>query len=81
MHYIEHLSRDKKLKKLMPDMMFEYDENNRVIQKITPLPQLTLGYVIWRYIYDGRGLKTKEVLFNRDKQLTGKIDYAYTFGY
>lgn len=69
---------NKKLKKLMPDMMFEYDENNRVIQKITPLPQLTLGYVIWRYIYDGRGLKTKEALFNRDKQLTGKIDYTYT---
>jgi len=68
-----------KLKKLMPDMMFEYDEQNRVIQKITTTPSLNVTYLIWRYIFDERGLKTKEALFNNDKQLTGKIEYSYMF--
>lgn len=69
-----------KAKKLLPDMMFEYDDNDRAIQKITPTSSLTLGYLIWRYVFDERGLKTKEALFNDDKQITGKIEYSYTFG-
>lgn len=68
-----------KLKKLLPDLMFEYNESDRVVQKITPTSSLTLGYLIWRYVFDDKGLKTKEALFNDDKQLTGRIDYSYTF--
>ena len=69
-----------KLKKLLPDLMFEYDDQDRVIQKITTLSNLTMGgYLIWRYIFNDKGLKTKEALFNKDKELTGKVDYVYTF--
>lgn len=68
-----------KLKKLLPDMMFEYDDYDRVIQKITPTSSIKLGYLIWRYVFDGKGLKSKEALFNDDKQMTGKIEYAYVF--
>jgi len=68
-----------RLKKLMPDIMFEYDENDRVIQKITTTSSQSLGYLIWRYIFDNKGLKTKEALFNGDKELTGKIEYSYSF--
>jgi YD repeat-containing protein len=66
--------------RLLPDIMFEYDDNNRVIQKITTTSNIALGYLIWRYIFDEKGLKTKEALFNKDKQLTGKIEYNYTYG-
>jgi|SRR5882724_3245929 len=66
-------------KKLLPDIMFEYDDNNRVIQKITTTSSLHLGYLIWRYLFDENGLKTKEALFNSNKELTGKIEYNYTF--
>ena len=69
-----------KLKKLLPDFMFEYDDNDRVIQKITTTSSRNLGYLIWRYIFDTKGFKTKEALFNDDKELTGKIEYSYTFG-
>jgi hypothetical protein len=69
-----------KLKRLLPDFMFEYDDNDRVIQKITPTSNRIMGYLIWRYIFDDKGLKTKEVLFNDDKQLTGRIEYSYLFG-
>ncbi len=70
---------NERLKKLLPDYMFEYDDNNRVIQKITLLSNLHLGYLIWRYVYNDKGLKTKEALFNKDKEMTGKIEYSYTF--
>lgn len=66
-----------KAKRLLPDFMFEYDDQNRVIQKITTLSNLNLGYLTWRYLYDEKGLKTKEALFNKEKQLQGRIDYTY----
>lgn len=69
-----------KANRLLPDFMFEYDDKDRVIQKITTTANLKLGYLIWRYIFDEKGLKTKEALFNNEKQLTGKIEYSYTFG-
>lgn len=68
-----------KAKKLLPDQLFEYDDNNRMIQRITTTTSVNLNYLIWRYIYDEKGLKTKEALFNSDKQLTGKIEFSYTF--
>ena len=64
----------------MPYIMFEYDDSDRVVQKITTTSSLNLGYLIWRYLFNEKGLKTKEALFNKDKELTGKIEYNYTFG-
>ena len=66
-------------KRLLPDFMFEYDENGRMIQKITTLSTIRPDYLIWRYGYNERGLKTKEALFTKDKTLTGRIEYQYTF--
>lgn len=79
-HHITDIVRyDKKLKKLLPDFMFEYDESGRVIQKITTISTASRNYLIWRFIYNEKGLKTKEALFNKQKELTGRIEYAYTF--
>ena len=66
-----------KANRLLPDYLFEYDENDRVIQKITTTSGNNLGYLTWRYLFDESGLKTKEALFNKDKQLQGRIDYSY----
>jgi YD repeat-containing protein len=66
-----------KAKRLLPDFMFEYDDQNRVIQKIITTSNLNLGYLTWRYLYNEKGLKTKEALFNKEKQLQGRIDYSY----
>ncbi|MGZ8556996.1 MAG: hypothetical protein ACXWWC_01615, partial [Chitinophagaceae bacterium] len=70
---------NKKAKKLLPSVMFEYDESNRIIQKMTILSSSNPDYLIWRYIFNDKGLKTKEALFNKQKELTGRIEYAYTF--
>ena len=66
-----------KASRLLPDYLFEYDDNDRVIQKITTTSGKNLGYLTWRYLFDEKGLKTKEALFNKDKQLQGRIDYSY----
>jgi antitoxin component YwqK of YwqJK toxin-antitoxin module len=68
-----------KLKKLLPDYMFEYSDAGQVIQKITVPSNKAAAYLIWRYQYDSRGLKVREACFNKDKVLTGKIEYNYRF--
>ncbi len=69
-----------KARRLLPDYMFEYTEKNQVSQKITTLSMADLAYLIWRYVYNDKGLKTKEASFNKDKVMTGKIEYSYRFG-
>lgn len=68
-----------KAKRLLPEYMFEYSPANQVIQKIT-VPANGSEYLIWRYQYDNKGLKIKEAVFDKHKQLTGKIEYLYQFG-
>jgi YD repeat-containing protein len=69
---------NKKAKRLLPEYMFEYSPSNQVIQKIT-VPANSSDYLIWRYQYNSNGLKTKEAVYNKQKQLTGKIEYEYVF--
>lgn len=68
-----------KVRKLLPEYMFEYSSSSQVIQKMT-FPSNSSEYLIWRYQYDDRGLKVKEAVFNKQKKLNGKIEYIYSFG-
>jgi YD repeat-containing protein len=68
-----------KARKLLPEYMFSYSDNNQLIQKIT-VPAHSSDYLIWRFRYDEKGLKTKEAVYNKQKQLTGTIEYQYSFG-
>jgi len=70
---------DKRTKKLLPDYMFEYDGSNRVIQQISTLSAASRNYLIWRYAYNEQGIRTKEALFNKQKELTGRIEYAIVY--
>jgi antitoxin component YwqK of YwqJK toxin-antitoxin module len=77
---------NEKIKKLMPDNIITYDDAGRVIQIITSTPgdkygRITwVGFQTWRYVYDEKGLKTAEALFNNEQEMTGRIKYSYTFG-
>lgn len=70
---------DKKLRKLVADQMLEYDDQDNVIQKLTPVSYRNPDYLIWRFQFNEKGLKTREALFNKKKQRTGTIEYQYTF--
>lgn len=69
---------NKKAARLMPELMFEYSVKNNLIQRTT-IPQNSADYLIWRYRFNEQGLKTREEIFNKDKELTGKVEYSYTF--
>lgn len=65
-----------RLKKLLPDFQYEYDANGRV-NKMTQLSMSTNSYLIWQYVYNEKGLKWKEVGFDRDNRMIGRIEYTY----
>ncbi|NTS41024.1 hypothetical protein HRG84_08895 [Flavisolibacter sp. BT320] len=69
---------NKKAARLMPEQMFEYSVKNNLIQRTT-IPQNSSDYLIWRYRFNDLGLKTREEIYNKDKELTGKVEYSYTF--
>jgi YD repeat-containing protein len=70
---------NKKAKRLLPDIILEYDANNRIIRRTTTVSSTTPDYFVWEYVYDAKGLKTKEILRNKFKELKGRIEYAYNF--
>lgn len=65
-----------KAQQMLPDFVFEYDDNNNILQT-TQVPQGTPEYIIWAYIYDNRGLKIKDILYNKQHQLLGTVSYQY----
>ena len=70
---------NKRAQRLLPDVMFEYDDQDRVIQRITTLSTIEPDYLTWRYLFNEKGLKSKEALFSKTAELKGRIDYTYTF--
>jgi hypothetical protein len=77
---------NKKVKKLLPENILSYDDNGRLIQVMSSAPADKYGKITWvsyqslRYLYDEKGLKIAEVMFNGDQEQTGRIKYSYTFG-
>ena len=71
-------------RKLLPDFMFEYTDQNQLKQKTTTIGTMGVTYLIWTFVYNDKGLKSKEATFKKDKKLeqlemVGKIEYAYTY--
>ncbi|MER3497289.1 MAG: hypothetical protein C4308_00970 [Chitinophagaceae bacterium] len=71
---------NQKAHRLLPDVMFEYNDKGLLRQKLTTITTIGVGYLLWTYAYNENGLKTKEASFNRNKEMMGKIEYSYEFG-
>jgi hypothetical protein len=67
---------NRKAKQMLPDFMFEYDTAG-LLSQMTQTQGTSANYLIWRYIYNTNGLKEKEIVFNKQKELLGKIEYTY----
>lgn len=65
-----------KLKKLIPDFQYEYDANGRISQ-MTQISMSSSSYIIWKYSYNEKGLKQKELGYDKEKKLIGRIEYSY----
>lgn len=65
-----------RLKKLIPDFQYEYDSNDHVSQ-MTQILMGSANYIIWKYTYNEKGLKLKELGYDKEKKLIGRIEYTY----
>lgn len=61
---------------MLPDFLFAYNDNGTLSQ-LTQIPQGSSDYITWQYIYDDRGLKIKDVLFDKHQELLGTVTYTY----
>jgi hypothetical protein len=67
-----------RLQKMLPDRVFNYDANGKLIEMIETLENKT-DYYRWMYEYDSNGLKVAEKSFNKAKQLQSLFLYNYQF--
>ncbi len=67
-----------RLQQLVPDFMFEYNNNDQLIQLIS-VTRGSSDYVTWKYSYLSNGLKSEEVVYNKQKQLMGRMKFEYDF--
>jgi hypothetical protein len=65
-----------KVKKMLPDYIFEYENGNIAIATI--VPEGSNDYQKWYYKYDDEGLKIAEFCYNKKNELRGRIEYEYT---
>jgi hypothetical protein len=66
----------RKAKAMIPDYTLDYDDNGR-ISEMRQTQATSANYLIWRYVYNDKGMKDKEYVFNKQKELLGKIEYSY----
>jgi hypothetical protein len=65
-----------RVKKMLPDFMYEYNENGALKQMIQVLPGSS-NYNTWVYTYLTNGLKEKEFCYDKQKKLVGAVEYSY----
>jgi YD repeat-containing protein len=65
-------------KRMLPDYMFEYNEQGQLHTMLTPMQNMG-DYQKWYYTYDAKGLKQKDEVFSKSKELIGRIEYQYQF--
>jgi len=66
----------RKAKAMLPDYIFEYDNKGRITQ-MTQTQSGSANYLVWKYTYNENGMKEKEIVFNKQKEMLGRIEYRY----
>lgn len=85
-HYFYYYNSNKQLtdivrfneraRQMLPDFLIDYTPAG-TISSLTQIPQGSSEYTTWQYIYDAKGLKQADILFDKQKQVIGKIEYSY----
>jgi ribosomal protein S8 len=65
-----------RLGKLIPDYTFDYDPEGKLSEMMV-VQQSGKDYLIWKYDYNGNGLKKREACFTKQKKLAGAVEYSY----
>lgn len=67
-----------RLQKMLPDRVFNYNTQGRLIEMIETLENKS-DYYRWVYEYDTNGLKTTEKSFNKNKLMQSQFNYTYQY--
>lgn len=67
-----------KANRILPDYVFEYNQQSQLSQQII-VPEGSNEYQIWQYSYYPNGLKKQEAVYNKQKQLQGKVEFVYQY--
>lgn len=65
-------------KKMIPDFLFDYDEQGRLAKKTVVLSN-SHNYLEWHYSYNASGQISKEVCYNDKKELLGSLVFDYSY--
>ncbi len=65
-----------RVRKMLPDFLYEYNDAGNVAQMMQ-VPNGSSDYMIWKYSYNTNGLKERELLYNKQQQLIGRVEYKY----
>lgn len=65
-------------KRILPDYMFEYGSGKLPVQ-MTVVPEASTDYQVWKYSYDNKGLRHKDVCYNKQKMMVAEIGYEYSY--
>jgi YD repeat-containing protein len=63
-------------RRMLPDYMFEYNEQGQLHTMLTTMQNMG-DYQKWYYTYDANGLKQKDEVFSKSKEMIGRIEYQY----
>ena len=67
---------NERVNKLLPDFMYEYDDDGKILRLVST-QQGGSDYVIWRYSYNDKNLKSEERAISKEKKLMGYVEYQY----
>ncbi len=67
-----------KAQRLLPANVFDYNEDGKLNAQLI-VPSDNSDYQKWLYAYNEKGLESKEVCYDKHRELLGKIEYQYTF--
>ncbi len=67
-----------KVNRMLPEFLFEYNFKNQLVQ-LTQIPFGSSNYFIWKYTYNDKQLKEKEVGFNKQSEKIGEMNYNYEY--
>lgn len=67
-----------KVNRMLPEFLFEYNFQNKLVQ-LTQIPFGSSNYFVWKYYYNDKQLKEKEVVFNKQGEKIGEMTYNYEY--
>ena len=67
-----------KANRMLPEFLFEYNEQGKLIQ-FTQIPFGSSNYLVWKYTYNNKQLKEKEIGFNKQGEKIGEMNYSYEY--